>query len=115
MDATYFPEGVNRSCSLFSSMKLESSSIGSGSGTPCVHFEGQNFQDEEDVVCGDEGAVACQALEKKPPEQVLSLGFGRFLHRFSHGFAFLFYFVCGLLDFLTQMKSSVIHFILMFA
>ncbi len=23
-----------------------------------VHFEGQNFQDEEDVVCGDEGAVA---------------------------------------------------------
>jgi hypothetical protein len=26
-----------------------------------VHFEGQNFHDEEDVVLGDEGAVAGQA------------------------------------------------------
>jgi len=33
VDAVYFLEGLNSSCSLLGSMKLESSSLGSGSGT----------------------------------------------------------------------------------
>jgi hypothetical protein len=51
-----------------------------------------------------------QALEKKPLEQVCHSAFGRFSHGFPHSFAFLFDLFCGLLDFLTQLKSSVIHF-----
>ncbi len=38
MDAAYFPEGQNNSCSLLRSMKLESSSFGSGSGMAWAPF-----------------------------------------------------------------------------
>jgi hypothetical protein len=70
VEAAYFPDGQNNSCRLVGSTNFEFSSVGAGSGTALAPFilRGQNFQDEEDVVTGDEGAVAGAAdVGKKAP------------------------------------------------
>ncbi len=50
VEAAYFPEGRKRSCSFAGVAAVEQSRFRIQDCHGPVHFEGQKFQDEEDVV-----------------------------------------------------------------